>query len=64
MTELWRRFPKQFDLIEAHPCSGQYDCLVLTTKTEPSEFAIDVNRGGGSVHIHKDAFGFGCSIHL
>jgi hypothetical protein len=59
MTELWRRFPKHFDLIEAHPCSGQYDCLVLMTKGENPTFAIDVNRGGGSVHIHKNAFDLG-----
>ena len=57
MTELWRRFPNHFDLIEAHPCSGQYDCLVLMTKDGNSTFAIDVNRDGGSVHIHKNAFG-------
>jgi hypothetical protein len=57
MTELWRRFPNHFDLIEAHPSGGLSDCLVLMTKTENPTFAIDVNRGGGSVHIHKHAFG-------
>ena len=57
MTELWRRSPKQFDLIEAHPCTGQYDCLVLMTKGENPTFGIDVNREGGSVHVHKNAFG-------
>ena len=56
-TELWRRSPKQFDLIEAHPCTGQYDCLVLMTKGKNPTFGIDVNREGGSVHVHKDAFG-------
>ena len=57
MAEIWRRYPKQFDLIEAHPGGGQYDCLVLLTKGQKPRFAIDVNRGGGSVHIHRDALG-------
>ena len=57
VTEFWRRFPQRFTLIEAHPGGGQYDCLVLMTKGQDPEFAIDVNRGGGSVHIHKKAFG-------
>lgn len=56
VTELWRRFPLQFNLIEMHPCGGQYDCLALLIKGTTMS-AIDVNRGGGSVHIHKHAFG-------
>ena len=51
VTELWRRWPKHFDLIEMHPGGGQYDCLALRTKGEHSETVIDVNRGG-SVHTH------------
>jgi hypothetical protein len=57
ITELWRRCPDRFDLIEAHPCDGQYDCLALCTKGQNPAIAIDVNRGGGSVHIHKYALG-------
>lgn len=57
VTELWRRFPERFDLIEAHPGGGQYDCLALLTKGQNPAIAIDVGRGGGSVHIHKDALG-------
>lgn len=59
VTELWRRFPDLFTLIEAHPGGGQHDSLMLVTKGEDPQFAIDVNRGGGSVHINKDAFGLG-----
>ena len=62
ITEFWRRFPHDFTLIEAHPGGGMYDCLVLLTKGKDSQFAIDVNRGGGSVHIHKSAFGLGNEI--
>lgn len=65
VTEFWRRFPDRFDLIEAHPGGGQYDCLAMLTKGQNSAIAIDVNRGGGSVHIHKDALGLGgdMSVH-
>ena len=58
VTEILRRFPSKFSIIEAHPCSGQYDCLVLSPK-DRVEFAIDVNRGGGSVHVHQSALGIG-----
>lgn len=51
VTELWRRWPKRFDLIEMHPGGGQYDCLALRTRGQDPTIAIDVNRGG-SVHIH------------
>jgi len=57
ITELWRRFPERFDLVEAHPGGGQYDCLALLTKEQNPSVAIDVNRGGGSVHVHRDALG-------
>lgn len=56
IAELWRRFPRRFDLIEMHPGGGQYDCLALLSKGT-STVAIDVNRSGGSVHIHKHVFG-------
>jgi hypothetical protein len=65
ITEFWRRFPKHFYLIEGHPGGGQYDCLVLMTRGKNSpRFAIDVNRGGGSVHIHMNAFGLGDDMTL
>lgn len=62
VTEFIRRFPDRFEIIEAHPGGGQYDCLVLVQMKEGYiQFAIDVNRGG-SVHIHQDAFGKGGGI--
>ncbi|HNY85931.1 MAG TPA: hypothetical protein PKN23_05490 [Candidatus Hydrogenedentes bacterium] len=64
VTEFWRRFPESFDLIEAHPGGGQYDCLALLTKGENPSIAIDVNRGGGSVHIHKHALGLDGSMSM
>ena len=66
VTEIFRRFPNKFTIIEAHPCSGQYDCLVLVLKdrNHTLNFAIDVNRGGGSVHVHQPAFGIGDNIIL
>jgi len=57
ITEIWRRFPKHFDLIEAHPSGGMADSLALMIKNEKGGSAIAVNRGGGSVHIFKHAFG-------
>jgi hypothetical protein len=57
VTEIWRRFPQQFELIEAHPSGGLGDYLTLMTKTEPSLFAISVGRGNGSVFVEKEAFG-------
>ena len=59
VTELWRRFPSDFTLIEAHPGGGQGDCLMLVIDGPVKMFAIDVNRGGGSMHICKEAFGLG-----
>lgn len=56
VTELWRRWPKHFDMIEMHPCDGMYDTLTFRTKGPKPTNAILVNRGG-SVHINKDAFG-------
>ena len=59
VTELWRRFPSDFTLIEAHPGGGQSDCLMLVINGPVKQFAIDVNRDGGSMHICKEAFGLG-----
>ncbi len=66
VTEIFRRFPNKFTIIEAHPCSGQYDCLVLVLKdrNHTLNFAIDVNRGGGSYHVHQPTFGIGDNIIL
>lgn len=61
VTEMFRRFPNDFTIIEAHPCSGQYDCLVMVRSNRDNNlsFAIDVNRNGGSVHVHQAAFDIG-----
>ncbi len=56
MAEMCRRFPSRFHLIEAHPGGGLYDCLALLTKKPSPKFAISITRGG-SLHIHKEAFG-------
>ncbi len=52
ITELWRRFPSHYSLIETHPCSGMYDCLSLIKFDDCFHSILDVNRGG-SVHIHE-----------
>lgn len=53
VTELWRRFPNSFFLIETHPGGGQYDCLSLMESDDGIRSALDINRGGGSVHVHR-----------
>lgn len=53
VTELWRRFPDRFFLIETHPGGGQYDCLSLIESNNGLQSVFDVNRGGGSVHLHR-----------
>ena len=58
ITEIWRRYPSRFNLIEAHPGGGQYNCLVLMTKGKGARFGIDVNLSG-SVHVHQEAFDLG-----
>lgn len=65
ITEFYRRYPKRFRLIEAHPGGGQYDCLVLIIESKEGKpaFAIDVNRGG-SVHVHHHAFGNSSSDNI
>ncbi len=52
LTELWRRFPDRYVLIEMHPGGGQYDCLSLAECRNGLRSVIDVNRGG-SVHLHQ-----------
>lgn len=44
ISELTRRFPGKFTIIETHPGGGTYDCLSLYTKKE--EHLADFNRGG------------------
>lgn len=56
ITELWRRFPTSFTLIEAHPGGGMYDVLALMTKHDHPGFAIQVNRQG-SIHIDRELLG-------
>jgi hypothetical protein len=53
VTELWRRFPNRFFLIETHPGGGQYDCLSLIERNEDFHGVFDVNRSGGSAHLHQ-----------
>ena len=52
ITELWRRFPDRYVLIETHPGGGQYDCLSLIEFSNGFRSVLDVNRGGGRVHVH------------
>jgi hypothetical protein len=51
ITEMCRRFPEIFRVVELHPAGGQADCLSLITKNDHPRSVIDVNRGGGSVHV-------------
>jgi len=44
VSELMRRYPRKFHVIETHPCSGQYDCLALYTPD--GTHVADFNRGG------------------
>ena len=52
LTELWRRFPDRYALIEMHPGGGQYDCLSLAECKHGLHSILDANRGG-SVHLHQ-----------
>ena len=38
--------------------------LVVRDRNDNESFAIDVNRGGGSVHVHRAAFGIGGDVTL
>lgn len=51
LTELWRRFPDRYALIETHPGGGLYDCLSLIECENGIHSVLDANRGG-SVHLH------------
>lgn len=51
ITELWRRFPDRFALLETHPGGGQYDCLSLAEYNQGLCSILDINRAG-SVHVH------------
>lgn len=51
-TELWRRFPHQYGLLETHPCGGQYDCLSFYSFDGGPHSVLDINRNG-SVHVFK-----------
>ena len=53
VCELWRWFPDRYFLIESHPGGGQSDCLSLIEFAAEPWSALDVNRGGGSVHVHQ-----------
>ena len=48
VSELLRRYPNKFIIIETHPGGGTYDCLSLYTKKD--EHCISLNRGG-SLHV-------------
>ena len=54
ITEIWRRFPNRYCLIESHPSGGQYNCLSLIRLEGSPISEIDVNRGGGSVQVLLD----------
>jgi hypothetical protein len=53
VTELWRRFPDRYVLLETHPGGGQYDCLCLAECHSVIRPVVDVNRQG-STHVHTD----------
>jgi hypothetical protein len=44
VSELHRRYPTKFTVIETHPCSGQYDCLSLFDAEQ--RHIADFNRKG------------------
>ncbi len=48
ISEFIRRYPGKFNIIETHPCSGQYDCLSIYDYSQ--KHILDLNRGG-SLHI-------------
>lgn len=47
-SELARRHPDLL-ILETHPGGGQYDTLTIA---RPSGAVLDINRGGGHIHIH------------
>lgn len=56
VSELVRRFPNKFTVIETHPGGGTYDCLSLYTARE--EHCAAFNRGG-TFHVFKRFDGLG-----
>lgn len=52
ITEMWRRFPDRYALIEMHPGGGLYDCLSLIESNGRFHSVLDVNRNG-SIHVHR-----------
>lgn len=51
-TEFVRAFPV-LRLFHTHPGGGQYDCLTILGEG----LKIDINRAGGSIHIHDSRLG-------
>jgi hypothetical protein len=52
-TEVVRRYPDRFSVIETHPGSGQYDCITLIDEDKDSNLSkIDLNRVG-SIWVHR-----------
>ena len=52
ISELYRRHPGAFRVIETHPCSGQYDCLSLYEE-KTFHHVADFNISG-NMHVWKD----------
>jgi hypothetical protein len=50
VSELYRRYPGKFKIIETHPGGGQYDCLGLYD--ERNQNIADFNRNG-SLHLPR-----------
>ena len=50
VSELHRRYPGKFTVIETHPGGGQYDCLTLW---KGSQAIADLNRDGGFHAGHR-----------
>ena len=52
VSELHRRHPKKFTVIETHPGGGMYDCLCLYAVNESTSIA-SLNRAG-SFQVHDE----------
>lgn len=52
ISEFMRRYGDYFNIIETHPCSGQYDCISVFDKL--GKHILDINRGGG-LHLWSKA---------
>lgn len=53
VSELFRRYPGKFSLIETHPGGGQYDCLTLLSN---QQHIADFNRIG-TFHVTENSSG-------